>query len=87
MGVVCPGHPGRHQMVAGGDRALLGTQDRGDDVIGCARRCRAVDGGNVEDVVLDNDTVGLFALNECDVDRRGCHRHTKYDLHRHSNIC
>ena len=37
FGVVGPGHPGRHQVVAGGNRALLGTQDRGDDVFGCAR--------------------------------------------------
>ena len=59
FGVVSPGHPGRHQMVAGGERALLGTQDRGDDVIGRARGCRAVDGGDVEDVVLDDDTGGL----------------------------
>jgi hypothetical protein len=46
-------------MVAGGDRALLGSQNRGDDVIACARRCRAVNGGDVEDVALDDDTVGF----------------------------
>jgi hypothetical protein len=42
-------------MVASGDRALLGTQDRGDDVIGCTRSCRAVDGADVEDVVVDQE--------------------------------
>ena len=65
-------------------RALL-AQARGDDVIACARRCRAIDGSDVEDVALDDDPVGLFALNKRNADRRGCHGHTKYDLHRYSN--
>ena len=84
FGVIVPGHSGRHKMMSGADGALLGTQDRGDDVIGCARDCRAIAGADVEGVVLEVHTVGFFALNEGDADRRGCHRHTKYDLHRPS---
>ena len=49
-------------MVAGGDRAVLGPQDRGDDFIGCARSCRVIDGADVEDVVVDDHTVGLLDL-------------------------
>src|SRR5829696_5755850 len=72
-------------MVTGVDRALLSSEDRGDDFIRRTRSCRAVHPSDVEDVVVDDDAVGLFALNEREADRRGCHRHTEYELHRPSH--
>src|SRR3954470_14858894 len=69
-------------MMAGVDCAFLSSEDRGDDFIGRTRSCRAVHCSDVEDVMVDDDAVGLLALDECGSNRRGCHRHTEYELHR-----
>lgn len=72
--------------MSAGLRALLGALDRGDNLLGDV--CRAVDGSDVEDVVVDGDTVGLFAFDQHHADRRRCHRHTQYDVHSTPpNVC
>ena len=70
-------------MVAGVDRAFLSSEDlvamTSSDARGVAA---AVHRSDVEDVMVDDDAVGLFTLDECGANRRGCHRHTEYELHR-----
>src|SRR5690606_6180766 len=37
-------------------------------------------------VVVDREAVRFFAFDQHHADRRGCHRHTKYDVHYASKI-
>ncbi len=91
--LVAPRHPGGNQLVAGLGGAFPGTEDRGDHLVGCGQRRRAVTvgklagkivgkaGGEIKAPLVDGDTVGVFALEQHHAYRPGCHRDPEHGIH------
>ncbi len=58
--MVGPGDADRLQMVPTGGGAFLGSEDGGDDLIGRTDGCRIINRGDVEDVMIDGNSVGFL---------------------------
>jgi hypothetical protein len=84
LALIAPRHAGRPQVVAGLTGAFAGAQNCRDHLIRRAEGCRVFTVVDGEVVLIDGRPVGVFALNQHDADRRGCHRHTEYGVHKSS---
>lgn len=81
---VRPGHTARLQLVAALCRAFPGAEDGRNHLI-----CRSGRGqlrGDVEVILIDGDPAGAFTFYQHHADCLWRHAHTKYDVHRSSEL-
>ena len=74
-GMISPDHPGGGNVVATFGSAVTGAENRRDHRPGgivCAQS---------DTVMVDGDPAGVGPLDQHHPNRRGCHRHTEYDVH------
>ena len=74
-GMIGPNHPGGDNVVATFDRAVPGTENRRD------HRRGGIVGAQSDAMMVDGDPAGVGPLDQHHPNRRGCHRHTEYDVH------
>ena len=85
VSVIGPRHTDRRQPVRALVNALPGAEKRGHHLLGRAGVPRIAD-RHVNDIAVERDTPTIGALDEHHPDSRGCHRHTKNDLHQASPL-